>query len=83
MSRRPPGRATRQILSGSQLAPPRDTVPANPTADPAASFAYRYLLGLSALVILSALVGVILGPGPASAILLILAIGLIAAWLII
>lgn len=83
MSRRPPGRATRQILSGSQLAPPRDTVPVNPAANPAASFAYRYFLGLSALVIISALVGVIWGPAPASAVLLILAIGLIASWLVI
>lgn len=83
MSRRPPGRATRQILSGSQLAPPRDTVAGNPPSDAAASFAYRYLLGLSALVILAALVGVIWGPGPASAILLILAIGLIASWLVV
>ncbi len=83
MSRRPPGRATRQILSGSQLAPPRDTVAGNPPSDPAVSLAYRYLLGLSALVILSALVGVIWGPGAASAILLVLAIGLIASWLVI
>ena len=83
MSRRPPGRATRQILSGSQLVPPGDTVAGNAPGDATVSFAYRYLLGLSALVILSALVGVIWGPGSASAILLVLALGLIGSWLVV
>ncbi len=83
MSRRPPGRATRQILSGSQLAPPPDTVAGNTTSDQTVSFAFRYLVGLAALVILAALVGVIWGPGPASAILLVLAIGLIGSWLVV
>lgn len=83
MSRRPPGRATRQILSGPQLSPPPDTVAGNAPSDPTVSFAYRYLLGLSALVILAALVGVIWGLGPASAILLVLAIGLIGSWLVV
>jgi hypothetical protein len=83
MSRRQPGRATRQILSGSELAPPRDTIAGNPPSNPAVSFTYRYFLGLSALVILAALVGVFWGPGPASAILLILAIGLIGSWLVV
>ena len=83
MSRRPPGRATRQILSGSQLAPPPDTVAGHMPGDQAASFAFRYLVGLSVLVVLSALVGVVWGPGPASAILLVLALGLIASWLVV
>ena len=83
MSRRPPGRATRQILSGSQLAPPPDTVAGHTTGEQTASFAFKYLVGLAALVILSAVVGVILGPGPASALLLVLALALIASWLVI
>jgi hypothetical protein len=83
VSRRPPGRATRQILSGSQLAPPPDTVAGNTPGDQTVSFAFRYLVGLAALVILAALVGVIWGPGPASAILLVLAIGLIVSWLVV
>jgi hypothetical protein len=53
------------------------------TGDQAASFAFRYLVGLAALVVLAALVGVVWGPGPASAILLVLALGLIASWLVV
>jgi hypothetical protein len=83
VSRRPPGRATRQILSGSQLAPPSDSLPGNAPGNPTASLAYRYLVALAALVILSALVGVIWGPGPASAIVFVLAVGLIGSWLVI
>jgi hypothetical protein len=83
VSRRPPGRATRQILSGSQLVPPPDPVVGHTTGDQAASFAFRYMVGLAALVVLAALVGVIWGPGPASAILLVLALGLIASWLVV
>lgn len=83
MSRRAPGRATRQILSGSQLAPPLNTVAGNPPSNSAASLAYRYLLALSALVILSALVGVIWGAAPASAVVFVLAIGLIGSWLVV
>jgi hypothetical protein len=47
------------------------------------SCAVRFLVGLAALVVLSAVVGVIWGPGPASAILLVLALGLIASWLVV
>lgn len=83
MSRRSPGRATRQILSGSQLAPPRDTVAGHSSGDEPISFAFRYLVALAVLVVISALVGVIWGPGPASAIVLVLAIGLIASWLVV
>jgi hypothetical protein len=83
MSRRAPGRATRQILSGSELAPPRDTFNSQSTAGQPIAFAFAYLLGLAALVILSALVWAIWGMGPASAILLLLAIGLIVSWLVV
>lgn len=83
MSRRAPGRATRQILSGSQLAPPRDTVAGNSAADQPVSFAFRYFVALSVLVVLSAVVFAIWGPTPASVILLVLAIGLIGSWLVV
>ncbi|MGH2615491.1 MAG: hypothetical protein ACRDJC_09655 [Thermomicrobiales bacterium] len=83
MSRRAPGRATRQILSGSELAPPRDTFGSQSPAGQQISLAVAYLAGLGALVILSALVWAIWGMGPASAILLLVAIGLIASWLVV
>lgn len=83
MSRRAPGRATRQILSGSQLdaAPEsfsRQTRPLEP-----ASVAYWYLVALSVLIVLAAIVWAIWGMGPASPILLILALGLVGAWLVV
>jgi hypothetical protein len=80
--RRAPGRVTRQILSGAQLTPPRDTLGGH-GAGASFSFAFRYLVVLAALVIASALVWVIWGIGPASIILLILALGLIASWLVL
>jgi hypothetical protein len=83
MSRHTPGRITRQILSGSQLSPPPDTVAGNPPSDRAASFAHRYLVGLAVLIVAAALVGVVWGPAPASAILLVVALGLIASWIVI
>jgi hypothetical protein len=81
--RRAPGRVTRQILSGAQLTPPRDTLGGHGASGSSFSFAFRYLVVLAALVIASALVWVIWGIGPASIILLILALGLIASWLVL
>ncbi len=83
MSRRAPGRPTRQILSGSQLAPPRDPVAQPEPGPPSSSFAFRYLVALSVLIVLAALVGVIWGPGAASVILLLVAVGFIASWLVV
>jgi hypothetical protein len=83
MRRRAPGRATRQILSGSELATPRDTIGSQTGTGPSVSIALAYLAGLGVLVILAALVWAIWGMGPASAILLLLALGLIASWLVV
>jgi hypothetical protein len=83
MSRRAPGRATRQILSGSELAPPRDTFGGQNTTGQSISLAFAYLAALGILAILAALVWAIWGMGPASAILLLLALGLIASWLVV
>jgi hypothetical protein len=83
MTRRPPGRVTRQILSGAQLTPPRDTLGGRSTDGAPFSFAFRYLIALAALVIASALVWAIWGMGPASLLLLLLALGLVASWLVL
>lgn len=83
MTRRAPGRATRQILSGSELTPPRDTVGGHSTDGQPVSFAFKYLVALSVLVVATAFVWAVWGMPAASAILLALAVGLIASWLVL
>ena len=83
MRRRAPGRATRQILSGSELAPPGETIGGHSTDGQPVSFAFKYLVALALLVIASALVWAIWGMAAASAMLLALAVGLIATWLVL
>jgi hypothetical protein len=83
MSRRSPGRATRQILSGAELSPPGNTAGGQRTDVEPVSFAFIYLCALAALVIAAALAWAIWGMGPASVLLLLLALGLIASWLVV
>jgi hypothetical protein len=83
MTRRVPGRATRQILSGSEIAPPRDTIGGHSTDGQPVSFALKYLVTLSVLVVATALVWAVWGMPAASAILLALAVGLIASWVVL
>jgi hypothetical protein len=83
VSRRTPGRATRQILSGTQLSPSRETIGGRLGSEGGISPTFAYFVALAVLVILAAIVWAIWGMGPASVILLILAIGLVAAWLVL
>lgn len=83
MTRRAPGRVTRQILSGAELTPPGETVGGHRIDGAPISITFGYFLGLSALVILSALVWAIWGAAAASPVVLVLAIGLIASWLVL
>jgi hypothetical protein len=83
MSRRTPGRATRQILSGDQLSPPREAIGGrDPGAQPL-PIAFLYFVALAVLVVFCALVWAVWGMGPASVLLLLLAVALIAAWLVL
>ena len=61
MTRRSPGRATRQILSGSELAPPRETIGGHSTDGERVSFAFKYLVTLAVLVVVTALVWAVWG----------------------
>ncbi len=83
MSQRRAGRATRQILSGSQLASSRDAIGDHVKPVEPASLAYWYLVALSVLVVLCALVWAIFGMPATSPVLLILAIALIGSWLVL
>jgi hypothetical protein len=82
-SRRPAGRATRQILSGADLAPSPHLVAGRDPARDTVSLTLGYFLILSALVVVAALVWALWGMAPASPIVLALALGLIASWLVL
>jgi hypothetical protein len=83
VSRRSPGRATKQILSGDQLAsrvPERSTVP---SADFGRQLIQWFFVVLSALLLAAVIAWAIWGMGAASPLLFLLAIGLVASWLVI
>jgi hypothetical protein len=82
VTRRTPGRATRQILSGADLVPPPESSDSGNSVTPV-TFASRFLIALAVLVIGSALVWAIWGMGAATPLLLLLALGLIASWLVL
>lgn len=83
MSRRPPGRATRQILSGSELAPPRRVAREGASVASGPSLAFWFLVALAALLLFSTIVWAIWGMGAASPFLLLLALALIVSWIVI
>jgi hypothetical protein len=83
MSRRSPGRATRQILSGAELAPPRRVAREGSSVSAGPSLSFWYLTGMAALLVLATIVWAIWGMGPASLLLLLLAIALIVSWIVI
>lgn len=83
MSRRAPGRATKQILSGEQVASHVPQRPTAPPADFASDLIQWYFVVLSALLLGSVIAWAIWGMGAASPLLFLLAIGLVAAWLVI
>lgn len=82
VTRRTPGRATRQILSGADLAPPPEAYEPRGSIAPV-TFASRFLMALAVLVIAAALIWAIWGMAAATPVLLILALGLIASWLVL
>lgn len=83
MRRRTPGRATRQILSGRELASaPEEMGRLSRTSEPV-SITYWYLVVLGVLIVLSAVVWAIWGMGAASPIVFVLAVGLVASWLVL
>ena len=82
MTRRTPGRATRQILSGADLAPPPESFDPGASIAPV-TLASRFLIALAILVVASALIWAIWGMAAATPLLLLLAFGLIASWLVL
>ncbi|MFN8593967.1 MAG: hypothetical protein U0031_21135 [Thermomicrobiales bacterium] len=83
MAKRSAGRATRQILSGSELGPIPDTVGGHDPARERISPTMAYFLVLSGLVILAALLWALWGMAPATPVILVLSVGLLAAWILL
>lgn len=82
-ARRPAGRATRQILSGADLAPSPTAIAGREPARERISLTFGFFLVLSALVLAAAIVWAVWGMPAATPIVLALAIGLIASWLVL
>lgn len=83
MTRRSPGRATRQILSGADLAPDPNTIAGRDFTRERISPTLAFFLTLSGLLLAAAIVWAIWGMAPATPIVVVLALGLIAAWIVL
>lgn len=83
MTRRSTGRAARQILSGEQIASQPPQRASAPGPGFGASLIQGYFITLAVLLLAAVLLWAIWGMGPASAVLFLLALGLIGGWLII
>jgi hypothetical protein len=76
-------RQARQVLAGSEIRPPDDAYGFADRFGLGEFNEFRYFVALAVLVLLAALVGVTLGMGWATPILLILALALIAGWFVL
>jgi Flp pilus assembly protein TadB len=74
-------RQARQVLAGNELQPPHEPWAFEPEGalDP---IAQRYLLVVGALALVSLILFLVWGMGPASAVLFLLALALVAGWLV-
>ncbi len=76
-------RQARQVFSGAELTPPTDPIgtPERFVLGPRGEL--RYLIALSVLIVLAALVWVAWGMGAATPLVVLLIVGLLAAWLLL
>jgi hypothetical protein len=75
-------RRGREVLSGGAVTPPDDPIGYGDRF-PVGGLEFRYFLSLSILVVLSAIVWAIWGMGPATPLLILLALGLLAGWVVL
>ena len=76
-------RQARQVLAGNEIRPPDDPLGFGERFAHGRVRELRYFLALALLVVLAAVVWVAWGMGPASPILFILALALLAGWFIL
>ncbi len=76
-------RQARQVFSGADLTPPSDPIgtPEQFILGPRGEF--RYLVALAVLVVLAALAWAAWGMGAATPLLVVLIVGLLAAWFLL
>ena len=75
-------RRGREVLAGGSLTPPDDPINYGDRFA-VGGMEFRYFLALSILVVLSAIAWAIWGMGAAAPLLVLLAIGLLAGWVIL
>ncbi|MBA3337222.1 MAG: hypothetical protein H0T49_06625 [Chloroflexia bacterium] len=75
-------RQARQVLAGSELRSPREPMSVRAHEGPISIEQRNYLIALGVLLLLAIVIYALAGLGIASAVFFILAIGLIAGWLI-
>lgn len=73
-------RRSRQVIAGPDVPPPGDPLEFADDDAPTSSPVFWYLVALSVLLVLSALLWAVWGMGAASLPLLLLAVGLLLAW---
>lgn len=76
-------RQARQVLAGSDVTPPNDSATIGPRYAGANTGELRYFLALAALIVVAALAYVIWGATPASIVLVLLALALLAGWFVL
>lgn len=76
-------RQARQVLAGGDVTPPDDPIGFGDRFVLGGSGEFRYFVGLAVLVVLSALAWAIAGMGLATPFLVVLAVALLAAWLLL
>lgn len=74
-------RQSRQVIAGSDLPQSGGFTPVE--TGPTASPAFWYLVGVAALVVLSAVLWAVAGMGWATPVLLLLALALLAGWFVL
>ena len=76
-------RQARQVLAGSEIEPPAEPLPFGQRPLFGFSRELSYLVALGILVLIAALLFAVWGMGPASAVLFLLALALLAGWFVL
>ena len=76
-------RQARQVLAGTEIRPPEEPLGFGSRFPLGGSAELRYFIALAALVLIAAVVWAAWGMGPASPILFVLALALLAGWFLL
>jgi VIT1/CCC1 family predicted Fe2+/Mn2+ transporter len=76
-------RRARQVLAGDEITPPNDPIGFGDRFGSGVSGELRYFIAVAVLIVVSALVYLVWGLGPASVVLFLLALFLLAGWFVL